>query len=123
MTEQVEQRRRRLRLTGLQWYSSQAGSPFMRHPSDIALLVVCVVLFAVLLPTAPGPNALDLSLSDTLTSLPVWVTWVFSVGYALAGIWAIVLLLAPLVLRRRRVLTLHLVLAIALAFALAALVS
>ena len=119
MTDQTSGPRPRLRVSGFHWYSSQAGSALRRRPTDLLLLAACVLTMLVLAPFAPGPTAVDTTLAAALTTLPAWFTWIYSVGYAAAALWALLLLVAPVLSPRRRRLTAYLLLAAVIALGLA----
>ena len=73
MTEQAVRRQRRLRVSGFHWYSSQSGAELRRRPTDLVLLISCLLAMLVLAPAAPGPSTLDERLVATVTGLPAWV--------------------------------------------------
>lgn len=118
----TDEHRSRLHLRGLHWYSSQAGTELRRRPTDIVLLVACLLGLLILAPSAPGPSPLDTNLSAALQSLPSWIAWVFPIGYAFAALWALLLVLVPLATPHRQQTAGMLLLAAVIAFALAGLV-
>jgi uncharacterized membrane protein YbhN (UPF0104 family) len=117
-----EGRSHRLRLRGIRWWSSQAGTELRRRPTDVVLLVACLIAIALILPYAPGPSAADAGLAQAIQGLPSWITWIFPLGYALGAVWGLILLLVSLVTPHRQKLALLIVIAAAIAFGLAGLV-
>ncbi|MBK9739857.1 MAG: flippase-like domain-containing protein [Actinobacteria bacterium] len=122
MAGRAKGRTSRFHLRGLHWYSSQAGTELRRRPTDVVLLVACLLALLLLAPAAPGPSPVDESLTSAVQGLPAWVTWIFPVGYAVAGIWALLLVVVPLVTPHRQRLAAYLLLAAVIAFGFAALV-
>jgi uncharacterized protein (TIRG00374 family) len=112
----------RIRLRGFRWWSSQAGTELRRRPTDVVLLIACLIGLALLIPYAPGPSAVDTGLTQALTGLPGWITWLFPVGYALGAIWGLALFLVSLVTPHRQRLAAFLLLAAGLALGLAVIV-
>ncbi len=115
------QSRARLRVRSFRWYSSEAGSPLRRRPTDVVLLVSSLLALLLLAPAAPGPSTVDESLATALTSLPAWITWTFSLGYATSALWAFLLLMAPVFRAHRRRLSGFLLLAAVIAYGMAGL--
>ncbi|MCA0332144.1 MAG: hypothetical protein LCI03_19935, partial [Actinobacteria bacterium] len=89
--------------SGLAFWSSAADAPRLRRPSDIALLVISVVVLLLLLVPAPGPTSLDTAVATFLSSLPGTFGWLWETFYATALAWAIVLMLAAALTRHRRI--------------------
>ena len=65
--------RRRL-VRGFRVFSSAADAGRVRRPTDVVLLILGLLGAIALILLAPGPSALDQSLSSMITSLPglVW---------------------------------------------------
>lgn len=114
-------KRSRLHLRGLHWYSSQAGTELRRRPTDIVLLAACLLGLLLLAPSAPGPTPFDSSMATAVQSLPSWFSWLFPLGYAVAALWALLLVVVPLVTPHRQSVAGLLVLAAVIAFGLAGL--
>ncbi len=89
--------------SGFSFWSSSADAPRVRRASDAAVVGIAAVVLAVLALAAPGPTDLDTKTSDAIASLPGLVGWLWESTYAAALLWAIVLVLAALVTRHRRV--------------------
>ncbi len=115
------QPRSRLRVRSFRWYSSEAGAPARRRPTDGVLLTISVLALLLLAPVAPGPSTIDQSLTTAIQALPSWLTWTFTAGYATATLWAVVLVIVPMLTPHRRLLGPLLLLAAFIAFAVAGL--
>jgi uncharacterized membrane protein YbhN (UPF0104 family) len=115
------QPRSRLRVRSFRWYSSDPGAPLRRRPTDGVLLGISAVALLLLAPVAPGPSTIDQSLTTAIQALPSWLTWTFSAGYATATLWAVVLVIVPMLTPHRRLLGPLLLLAAFIAFAVAGL--
>jgi uncharacterized membrane protein YbhN (UPF0104 family) len=89
--------------SGLAFWSSAADAPRLRRPSDVALLVISSAVLVLMLVPAPGPTSLDKAVSQFLSSLPGTFGWLWETLYATALAWAIVLMLAALLTRHRRI--------------------
>jgi uncharacterized membrane protein YbhN (UPF0104 family) len=89
--------------SGLAFWSSAADAPRLRRPSDIALLVISVVVLLLLLVPAPGPTTLDKAVASFLSSLPGTFGWLWETFYATALAWALVLMAAAALTRHRRI--------------------
>ena len=103
------------------WFSSEVGAPRRRRPTDVVLLVGCLLLLLLLGLSAPGPTSVDAGLVTVVQSLPTVVEWVVAAGYAAAALWGLLLLVVALVRPGRRGLAGELVIAAAGAFGLAGL--
>jgi uncharacterized membrane protein YbhN (UPF0104 family) len=101
-------------------FSSASDAPRARRPTDLVLLVLAIAGVALISVPAPGPTAIDTSVSHLVADLPGLAGWFWEIAYdALIG-WALVLLILPLFAHRRLRLFLDEVLAgtLALGFAL-----
>ena len=102
----VRAERTRRRVDGLvRVWSSAAGAPRLRRPTDILLLVGSILALGLLALAAPGPTGAD----DALDTLLAWMQplfgWLWSVVYAVMTLWAVgVVLLAAASRGRRRLL-------------------
>ena len=96
-------------------WSSAADGRRLRKPSDVLLLVASVAILTVLAFVAPGPTAIDTSLASVLQSDLAVLDLLWKACSTLLVVWALLVLVVPLVVRHRRGLTLD--------FALAALVA
>jgi hypothetical protein len=98
----------RARLTvwrgGLTFWSSSADAPRERRPTDVGVAVAGLVVLALLSVAAPGPTDVDAKVAKVIASFPGLLTWLWESGYAAALLWAVVLMLAAVVTRHRRVL-------------------
>ena len=94
--------RRRL-VRGFRVFSSAADAGRVRRPTDVVLLILGLLGAIALILLAPGPSALDQSLSSMITSLQLYTGWLWQVGYALLAIWVLLLVILTLI-RRTRVL-------------------
>lgn len=98
--------RTRTRLNGfVRVWSSAAGAPRLRRPTDILLLVVSVLALGLLALAAPGPSGADDALDTLLAWLQPLFGWLWSVVYAVMTLWAVgVVVLAAASRGRRRLL-------------------
>lgn len=110
------------RLRGFHWFSSPSGASVRRRPTDVVLLAASILGLLLQAPFAPGPTTVDEAISTAVQALPSYLDWVFSVGYALAAAWGLMLLLVTLAMPGRRAVALYLLGAAAAAFVVAALV-
>jgi len=86
-------------------WSSAAGAPRLRRPTDILLLVGSIVALGLLALAAPGPTGADDALATLLAWLQPVFGWLWSVVYAVMTLWAMgVVLLAAASRGRRRLL-------------------
>ncbi|MDQ0374758.1 lysylphosphatidylglycerol synthase transmembrane domain-containing protein [Cellulomonas humilata] len=86
-------------------WSSAAGAPRLRRPTDILLLVGSIVALGLLALAAPGPTGADDALATLLAWLQPLFGWLWSVVYAVMTLWAFgVVLLAAASRGRRRLL-------------------
>jgi len=112
-------------IRGVRLFSSAVGAGRRRRPTDVLLLIVAVAIIAALSGDAPGPTSFDTSLDALLKDVDPVLGWFWPLVYALLLVWVLVVALAPVVgLRRGRLpLLWDYVIALALAVALALLVS
>ena len=76
----VRAERTRRRVDGLvRVWSSAAGAPRLRRPTDILLLVVSILALGVLALAAPGPTGADDALATFLAWLQPLFGWLWSV--------------------------------------------
>ena len=96
----------RRRVDGLvRVWSSAAGAPRLRRPTDILLLVGSIFALGLLALGAPGPTGADDALATLLAWLQPVLGWLWSVVYAVMTLWALgVVLLAAASRGRRRLL-------------------
>jgi hypothetical protein len=111
---------RRLRRADVRIFSSASDAPLARRPTDVVLLVACIIGVALLSIPAPGPTSLDPAVTDLVKQLPGLVGWFWQISYNLLIGWAFVLLLIALFAHGRKRLFFHEVLAGFLAFGFAA---
>jgi uncharacterized protein (TIRG00374 family) len=113
---------RALRHADIRIFSSASDAPKARRPTDVVLLTISVLGVVTLALFAPGPTAIDSTVSELIEELPGLVGWFWEICYDLLIGWAIVLLLLALVARKRKRLFLTELLAgaLALGFALLA---
>ena len=97
-------------------WSSAAGAPRLRRPTDILLLAVSVLALGVLALAAPGPTGADAALATFLAWMQPLFGWLWSVVYAVMTLWAIGVVLLAAASRGRRRLLVDQVTAAALAF-------
>lgn len=102
---------------GLRVYSSPAGEPRFRRATDVLMLVPALLGLTVLIVAYP-PSAFERSFQTFLASFPSWLTPLWGFLYDLLGLWAIALVFAA-ALARRRSLALEALVALALATVLA----
>jgi len=107
--------RRRFRRADVRIFSSASDAPLARRPSDIVLLLVCVVGVVALAIPAPGPTALDTAVMNLVQQLPGLFGWFWEISYNLLLAWALGLIVVALVARGRKKLVLHELLAALLA--------
>ena len=88
----------------LTFWSSAADAPRERRPTDVGVAVAGVVVLALLAVAAPGPTDVDSKVAKAVASFPGLLTWLWESLYAAALLWVLVLVLAALVTRHRRVL-------------------
>ncbi|GEK21074.1 lysylphosphatidylglycerol synthase transmembrane domain-containing protein [Cellulomonas xylanilytica] len=104
MADRADQARTRLHGLVRVW-SSAAGAPRLRRPTDILLLVVSILALGLLALAAPGPSGADDALDTLLAWLQPLFGWLWSVVYAVMTLWAVgVVLLAAASRGRRRLL-------------------
>jgi uncharacterized membrane protein YbhN (UPF0104 family) len=113
---------RAFRRADVRIFSSASDAPKARRPTDVVLLIVSVLGVVTLALVAPGPTAIDRTVSDLIQELPGLLGWFWEICYDLLLGWALVLLVLALVARGRKRLFLTELLAgaLALGFALLA---
>jgi len=113
---------RALRRADVRIFSSASDAPKARRPTDVLLLIVSVIGVLGLALFAPGPTAIDRTVSELIQELPGLVGWFWEISYDLLVGWALILLLLALFARGRKRLFLTELLAglLALGFALLA---
>jgi uncharacterized membrane protein YbhN (UPF0104 family) len=89
------------------FWSSAADAPRERRPTDAGLALGGAVILALLALAAPGPTDVDAKVAKAIASFPGVLAWLWETMYAAALLWALVLVLAALVTRHRRVLLLE----------------
>jgi uncharacterized protein (TIRG00374 family) len=110
---------RALRRADIRIFSSASDAPNARRPTDVILLIVAVTGVVILSFVAPGPTAIDKTISDLLKELPGLLGWFWNICYDLMIVWAILLLILALVARGRKRLFLTELIAGGLAFGFA----
>jgi uncharacterized membrane protein YbhN (UPF0104 family) len=100
---------------GFRVFSSASDAPRSRRPTDVVLLTLSAVTIGVLSIPAPGPTALDASLSTLLSDIPGLLGWFWELSFNLLVAWALILLLLPLFSHGRRRLVWEELLALSLA--------
>ena len=108
--------------SGATFWSSAADAPRERRPTDAAIVVLGAAAMALLSVAAPGPTDLDTKVVAAIKELPGLLGWFWESAYAAALLWTLVLVLAALVTRHRRVLLLEQVGAVVLALGVGGLV-
>ncbi len=86
--------------SGLRIYSSPAGQPRFRRATDVLMLVPALLGLVFLIVVYP-PSAFERSLETFLASFPDWLAPVWGFLYDLLGLWALVLVAAAAISRRR----------------------
>lgn len=98
-------------------WSSSASAGRTRRATDAILLVVAVLLLVLIAQAAPGPGELDAGITAFLNALPDFVLLLWGLAYTAVTVWAIVLVVVPLLFRGRRSLTATLLFAALIALA------
>jgi hypothetical protein len=93
--------------SGMRFWSSAADAPRERRPTDVGVAVVGIVVLTVLTLAAPGPTDTDTKVANAIASFPGLLTWLWETLYAASLLWALVLVVAALVTRHRRLLLLE----------------
>ena len=109
--------------SGMAFWSSAADAPRERRPTDVGVAVTGLAVLALLTIAAPGPTDVDAKVAKAIASFPGLLTWLWETAYAAALLWALVLVLAALVTRHRRVLVLEQLGAVVLALGLGGLLA
>ena len=91
-----------------------------RRPTDVVLLVACILGLLLLAPFAPGPTTVDEAVTAAVQALPSSFDGVFSASLVLAAAWALLLLLVTVVMPGRRLVAVYLLAAAAAGFVVAA---
>ena len=109
---------RALRHVDVRIFSSASDAPRARRPTDVVLLIVSVLGVVVLSFFAPGPTAVDGTVSDLVSELPGLFGWFWEISFDLLFGWTALLLLFALFAKGRKRLFLTELVAGALALAL-----
>ena len=96
-------------------FSSAVDARRVRRPTDVVLLILALLSTIGLAFAAPGPTALDSSVTAVLGSLPGVAGWLWELSYGLLVVWAAALAIIVLAHRGHRRIFGDLVLAAALA--------
>lgn len=80
-------------------FSSAAQAVRQRRPTDVVVLVASLVMVAVTTASAPGPTSFDLAFAGVLDELSGALGWLWEFAYAVLSVWAVVLLVAPVIRR------------------------
>jgi uncharacterized membrane protein YbhN (UPF0104 family) len=110
---------RSLRHADVRIFSSASDAPKARRPTDVVLLAISVLGVLLLALFAPGPTAIDTTVTQLIAEAPGLFGWFWEICYDLLVLWAFVLLLLALFARGRKRLFLTELLAGALALGLA----
>ena len=87
---------------GFRLFASPPGQPRIRRATDVLVLVPALAALGLLIVFQP-PGEVERSLQAFLASFPEWLDPVWRLVYNLLALWAVVLLAAAFVGRRRRV--------------------
>ena len=109
---------RALRHVDVRIFSSASDAPRARRPTDVVLLIVSLLGVVVLSFFAPGPTAVDGTVSDLVSELPGLFGWFWEISFDLLFGWTALLLLFALFAKGRKRLFLTELVAGALALAL-----
>jgi len=107
------------RRIGVRIFSSASDAPRARRPTDVALVILTIVIVALLSIPAPGPTRLDTAITNLIKDLPGLFGWFWEIGYDLLLVWALALIGIALFAHRRKGLLRDLLSSGLLAFALA----
>jgi uncharacterized membrane protein YbhN (UPF0104 family) len=94
----------------LRLFAAPAGQPLRRRAGDVLVLVPALLVLAALVLSQP-PDRLQRDLARLLDAFPGWLDPVWAFGLDLLLLWAVLLLVVPL-LARRWVVLLHALLAL-----------
>jgi hypothetical protein len=83
-------------------FSSASDAPKARRPTDVVLLLLSVLGVVTLSFFAPGPTAIDKTVSDLVHELPGLFGWFWEISYDLMIGWALLLLVFALFARGRK---------------------
>lgn len=81
-------------------FTTPRGSPRSRRPTDVFLLVLCVIGLLGVVRSASPPSEFWLRLADFATSVPGFFAVLWRAGLWLMSAWAVFLLLVTIVMRR-----------------------
>jgi glycosyltransferase 2 family protein len=81
-------------------FATPRGSPRSRRPTDVVLLILCVIGLLSVVKSASPPSDFWQRLADLAISLPGFFDVVWRAGLWLMSAWAIFLLLATLLVKR-----------------------
>ncbi len=93
---------RALKHADVRIFSSASDAPKARRPTDVVLLMLSVLGVVVLSFFAPGPTAIDKTVSDLVHELPGLFGWFWEISYDLMIGWALLLLILALFARGRK---------------------
>jgi uncharacterized protein (TIRG00374 family) len=83
-------------------FSSASDAPKARRPTDVILLIVSVIGVVTLSFFAPGPTAIDRTITQLVKELPGLFGWFWEICYDLLIGWTLLLLVLALVAHRRK---------------------
>jgi len=83
-------------------FSSASDAPKARRPTDVVLLTLSVLGVVILSFFAPGPTAIDTTVSELVHELPGLFGWFWEISYDLMIGWALLLLILALFARGRK---------------------
>src|SRR5215471_708527 len=81
-------------------FSSRPRQPRVRRATDVLVLAPALLVLGLLIAAQP-PGDFERSLQSFLASFPGWFDPVWHFAYAFAALWAVLLLAAVLIGRRR----------------------
>ena len=81
-------------------FATPRGSPRSRRPTDVVLLILCVIGLLAVVKSASPPSDFWLRLGDFATSLPGFFDVIWRAGLWLMSAWAVFLVLAVLLSKR-----------------------
>jgi hypothetical protein len=84
---------RALRHADLRVFSSESDAPRARRPTDVLLLIVSFLGLLLISFPAPGPTAIDRSITAFVEELPGLLGWFWEISYDLLVAWALLLVL------------------------------
>ena len=92
------------RRIGVRIFSSASDAPRARRPTDVALVILTVVIVALLSIPAPGPTQIDTAITSLSRIFPGLFGWFWEIGYDLLIVWALALIGIALFAHRRKAL-------------------